>query len=154
VRGKGGVEVLRGPDGARYPSGTGFSLDVLRPGHRAGSASSSTPLAASSSQGVDAIGRAAARIGAGDLPGGLRLAAEAAPPGTAALLLQAASAAQQAHTADDEIAPLLEILIEIRAGLRERGEWALADGLRDRLLAIGFELRDTPEGTVWARRSA
>jgi len=40
----------------------------------------------------------------------------------------------------------------MRTGLRERGEWALADGLRGRLLAIGIELRDTPEGTVWTRR--
>jgi cyanophycinase-like exopeptidase len=152
VRGKGGVAVLQGSDGYRYESGDTFSLDVLRPGHRVGAAGGSLSSSASTSQGADAIGRAAARIGAGDLPGGLRLAAEAAPPGTAALLIQAASAAQRAQSPDDEVAPLLEILIEIRAGLRERGEWALADGLRDRLQAIGFELRDTPEGTVWARR--
>jgi cysteinyl-tRNA synthetase len=69
------------------------------------------------------------------------------------VLLQAAATAQSARTTDDELAPLLQLLIEIRASLRERGEWALADGLRDRLRATGFELRDTPEGTVWVRRT-
>jgi cysteinyl-tRNA synthetase len=72
----------------------------------------------------------------------------------AVLLLQAASHAQEAQPDDDALDPFLRILIQLRASLRERGEWALADGLRDRLMAIGFDLRDTPEGTVWVRRPA
>ena len=150
VQGKGGVSVVHGAETSRIESGGGFSLNDLRRDGSAASPRATGPVEAAAPP--DAIGRAAARIGSGDLPGGLRLAAEAAPPGTAALLLQAASAAQDARAGDDELGPLLNILIELRSSLRERGEWALADGLRDRLQAIGFELRDTPEGTTWVRR--
>jgi cysteinyl-tRNA synthetase len=98
------------------------------------------------------IGQAATLVGAGDLSAGLRIAADEAPGDLAALLHQAAAAAERAEPSDDVLGPLLQILIELRNGLRERGEWALADGLRDRLVGIGIELRDTPEGTVWVRK--
>ena len=153
VRGKGGVSVLRGGEVLRFESGGDFSLDTLRPGQIDGRTSDQRDSAAQPSEASEAMGRAAARIGAGDLPSGLRLAAEAAPPAVAAVLLQAAATAQNSQATDDELAPLLQLLIEIRASLRERGEWALADGLRDRLLSIGFELRDTPEGTIWVRQA-
>jgi cyanophycinase-like exopeptidase len=151
VSGKSGVSVLRGGGPLRFESGGGFALEVLSPAEAAAQPPTS-PTERRPSSG-DAAGRAAVHIGSGDLPGGLRLAAEDAPPELAAVLLQAASSAQQDRASDDALDPLLQILIELRAGLRERGEWALADGLRDRLLAIGIELRDTPEGTVWSRRS-
>jgi hypothetical protein len=154
VRGKGGVSVLRGAETSRFEAGGRFSLDALRAGQTSKRTPEQEASAARSPEPVGAIGRAVARIGAGDLPSGLRLAAEGAPPEMAAVLLQAATTAQNSQATDDQLAPLLQLLIEIRASLRERGEWALADGLRDRLLAIGFELRDTPEGTVWARRGA
>ena len=154
VRGKGGVSVLRGAETSRFEAGGRFSLDALRAGQTSKRTPEQRASAARSPEPADAIGRAVARIGAGDLPSGLRLAAEGAPPEVAAVLLQAAASAQNSQATDDELAPLLQFLIEIRASLRERGEWALADGLRDRLLAIGFELRDTSEGTIWARRGA
>jgi cyanophycinase-like exopeptidase len=150
VRGRGGVSVLSGPETLRFESGERFSLDVLRSGAAAFTTSGARAGNAGAHE-ADAIGRAAARIGAGDLAAGLRLAAAGAPSDLAPLLHQAAAAAEPAAAADD-VGPLLEVLIEIRAGLRERGEWALADGLRDRLQSIGFELRDTPEGTIWIRR--
>jgi cyanophycinase-like exopeptidase len=150
VRGKSGIAVVRGGATQRIESGAAFPLEFLSP---ADAAAAPTPSrAARESSPADNVGRAALQIGTGDLPGGLRLAAEDAPPDLAAVLLQAASTAQQARSRGDELDPLVQILIELRAGLRERGEWALADGLRDRLLAIGIELRDTPEGTVWIRQ--
>jgi len=151
VLGKGGLTVVRGGQTAEFESGRVLTLDLLR----AGEVAAPAPIHAEgrSPSSSEAIGQASARIGAGDLPGALRLAAEGAPPEMAALLLQAASGAREAHTRDDELGPLLQILIDIRAALRERGEWALADGLRDRLSAIGFELRDSAHGTVWARRA-
>jgi len=154
VRGKGGVSVLRGSDIDRFETGSRFSLDALRAAQAEKPSDFTEVSADPSAEPAHAIGRAAARIGAGDLRSGLRLAAEGAPPEVAAVLLQAAATAQDSRASDDELAPLLELLIQTRAGLRERGEWALADGLRDRLLAIGFELRDAPEGTVWIRRTA
>jgi len=46
---------------------------------------------------------------------------------------------------------LVELLIEIRARLRQAKQWALADDIRDGLLALGIELRDSPDGTIWKR---
>ncbi len=150
VRGKGGTSVLRGAEALRFEAGNAFSLDALCPTEGARQPSGEV-AAVPSPQQPEMIGRAAARIGDGDLPGGLRLAAEEAPPEMAALFLQAAAAAQGTQPGVGELGPLLQILIELRSALRERGEWALADGLRHRLLEAGFELRDTPQGTVWAR---
>ena len=150
VQGKGGLTVVRGGETSEFESGAYLTLEPLRGG--GGRASAPGASGAHGAMSADAIGAASARIGAGDLPGALRLAAEGAPPEMAALLLQAASDAQVAQSDDEELGPLLQILIDIRAALRERGEWALADGLRDRLAAIGFELRDTAHGTVWSRR--
>lgn len=47
--------------------------------------------------------------------------------------------------------PLIELLIEIRSGLRSQGQWALADQVRDGLKSLGIVLRDSPEGTTWQR---
>jgi hypothetical protein len=151
VRGKGGITVLRGAEQTVYPSGQSFGLEALRPRRLAASRAGEAPATPAPSPAAAAIGQAAALVGSGDLPGGLRLAADKAPGDLAVLLHQAASAVEQAEPSTDDVAPLLDILIELRSSLRERGEWALADGLRDRLEAIGFQLRDTPEGTVWVR---
>lgn len=40
-------------------------------------------------------------------------------------------------------------LLAIMGSARGRGDWALADDLRDRVAAAGIEVRDTPDGTVW-----
>jgi cysteinyl-tRNA synthetase len=44
---------------------------------------------------------------------------------------------------------LIALLIELRAVLREKREFALADSIRDRLSALGIALKDTPQGTIW-----
>ncbi len=44
---------------------------------------------------------------------------------------------------------LVTILIEVRAVLRKRKEYDLADEIRARLREVGIELQDTPEGTKW-----
>ncbi|MDK2371843.1 MAG: cysteine--tRNA ligase [Candidatus Korarchaeota archaeon] len=44
---------------------------------------------------------------------------------------------------------LVSILIDVRAVLRKRKEYDLADEIRARLREIGIELQDTPEGTKW-----
>ena len=49
-------------------------------------------------------------------------------------------------------APLVEGLIALRAELRARRAWDLADRLREHLAAAGLELRDTPDGTTWVLR--
>ncbi len=51
-------------------------------------------------------------------------------------------------------APLVEGLIALRRDVRDRGLYDVADGLRDVLLAAGFEVRDGPDGTTWSPPSA
>jgi len=50
------------------------------------------------------------------------------------------------------LAPLVEGLIALRAELRAEKAWQVADRVRDRLVAGGIELHDTPGGTTWTLR--
>ena len=50
---------------------------------------------------------------------------------------------------DGLTAPLLELLLELRARLRKEKNFALADEVRKRLTALGVVLEDRPDGTRW-----
>jgi hypothetical protein len=52
------------------------------------------------------------------------------------------------------IGPFVEALLAERIRAREARDWAAADAIRDRLLAAGIELHDTPDGTSWELRQA
>lgn len=47
----------------------------------------------------------------------------------------------------------IETLLSERTAARQRGDFAAADAIRDRLDRIGIELRDTQDGTVWKARA-
>jgi len=47
------------------------------------------------------------------------------------------------------IGPFVELLIDLRSRLRAAEEWALADEVRDRLAALGITLEDGPARTAW-----
>ena len=47
------------------------------------------------------------------------------------------------------VGPFVEALLDARRQARAERRWADADSVRDRLLAAGVEVRDTPEGTSW-----
>ena len=51
-----------------------------------------------------------------------------------------------------EAAPFIDLLVELRRELRTAKQYQLADSLRDRLVALGVELRDSSEGTDWTLR--
>jgi cysteinyl-tRNA synthetase len=53
--------------------------------------------------------------------------------------------------ASDELASQIESLIAKRNQARAEKNWALADTIRDDLLAQGIELEDGPKGTVWRK---
>ena len=53
----------------------------------------------------------------------------------------------------EALAPLVEQLIALRAQLRAERAWALADRVRDGLIAAGIDLQDTPTGTSWTLRA-
>ncbi len=44
---------------------------------------------------------------------------------------------------------LIKLLIETRQAMREAGQWAQADRIRDRLAELGVALEDRPEETTW-----
>jgi cyanophycinase-like exopeptidase len=46
------------------------------------------------------------------------------------------------------VEPLVEALLEVRRSARARGDWATADAIRDRLLELGIELSDAPDGST------
>ncbi len=51
------------------------------------------------------------------------------------------------------IAPILDVLLDVRARLREAKMWSLADQMRDRLLQAGIVVEDTPEGPRWQMKA-
>ncbi len=53
---------------------------------------------------------------------------------------------------DENAAPFVDLLVELRSELRSAKQYALADRVRDGLVAQGIELHDGPEGTEWSFR--
>ena len=51
--------------------------------------------------------------------------------------------------AREDIAHLVELLVEIRSDLRSARRYDLADKIRQRLDDLGVTLEDTPRGTEW-----
>ena len=51
-----------------------------------------------------------------------------------------------------DIAPLVELLVELRKDLREAKQFELADKVRERLDGLGIALEDGEGGTRWRRR--
>jgi len=49
------------------------------------------------------------------------------------------------------VGKLLELLISLRQGARERKDWATADYIRDQLKQLEITLEDAPAGTRWKR---
>ncbi len=54
----------------------------------------------------------------------------------------------------ETVGPFVDALLAERLRAREARDWAAADAIRDRLLAAGVDLHDTPEGTTWELRPA
>jgi cysteinyl-tRNA synthetase len=52
-------------------------------------------------------------------------------------------------TIDADVAPFIELLIQIRKDLRGVKQFALADKIRDELAQLGVTLEDTRQGTTW-----
>ena len=51
------------------------------------------------------------------------------------------------------LAPFVDAVLAARTQARAAGDWDMADDLRDRLVAAGVELHDTPEETTWTLRT-
>jgi cysteinyl-tRNA synthetase len=53
------------------------------------------------------------------------------------------------RTQQQEAAPFIDLLVELRAELRKAKQYALGDLVRNRLSELGVALEDTPQGTRW-----
>ncbi|MGH8933558.1 MAG: CysS/YqeB C-terminal domain-containing protein [Egibacteraceae bacterium] len=49
----------------------------------------------------------------------------------------------------ESIEPFVDALVDMRDRARAERSWDVADLLRDRLVAAGVQVHDTPEGTIW-----
>jgi cysteinyl-tRNA synthetase len=47
------------------------------------------------------------------------------------------------------LGPFVDLALALRAEARAGGRYADADAVRDRLLALGVEVHDTPDGVTW-----
>ncbi|MDE6242516.1 MAG: cysteine--tRNA ligase, partial [Muribaculaceae bacterium] len=57
------------------------------------------------------------------------------------------------ENAADSLKPYAEavdLLMEIRANAKNAKDWATSDLIRDRLAAIGFNVKDTKNGVEWS----
>ena len=54
--------------------------------------------------------------------------------------------------ADDSVDPKADELRMARDAARKAKDWAASDRIRDALVALGYEVKDTAEGTVVTRR--
>jgi hypothetical protein len=53
----------------------------------------------------------------------------------------------------DTVRPFVDALLAERVRARDARDWSAADAIRDRLLAAGIELHDSPDGTTWELRA-
>jgi cyanophycinase-like exopeptidase len=72
----------------------------------------------------------------------------------AAIVCLGEMAAEGNHDPKELVGPFVAALLAERDRARAGQDWAAADAIRDRLLAAGIELHDTPAGTTWELRSS
>ena len=53
----------------------------------------------------------------------------------------------------DVLGPYIQVLLDLRAQVRADKRFDLSDIIRDRLIALNIEVRDTPEGAQWGFRA-
>jgi cysteinyl-tRNA synthetase len=54
---------------------------------------------------------------------------------------------EKASTANDHLAPVMELVLELRRGAKEEKNWALSDKIRDGLAAAGIKVMDKKDGS-------
>jgi cyanophycinase-like exopeptidase len=66
-----------------------------------------------------------------------------------AMVVRLGELAESGADPHGQVAPVVELLLELRASARDNGDFATSDLVRDRLAAAGIEVRDTADGVAW-----
>ena len=56
---------------------------------------------------------------------------------------------EKVDKSNDLVSPLVEMLIEVRSEAKANKDWATSDLIRDRLAAIGVQVKDRKDGCDW-----
>jgi cyanophycinase-like exopeptidase len=68
------------------------------------------------------------------------------------LLARVESASREAATnGSQDPSVLIDLILELRTALRAASRWDLADKARDVLVELGYEIKDSREGSTWQR---
>ena len=62
----------------------------------------------------------------------------------------AASAAGADRSSLKPYEDAVDLLLDIRREAKQKKDWATSDFIRDRLAAIGFDVKDTKDGYEWS----
>lgn len=71
-----------------------------------------------------------------------------------AMVVRLGELAESGADPQAQVAPAVDLLVELRGRSRDAADFATSDLIRDRLAAAGVELRDTPEGPEWSLRDS
>jgi cyanophycinase-like exopeptidase len=164
VIGRGNVTVRAGGGSSTYPSGSALAIAELA--ERAGQSgpTDAAPSAAAHDAGLRppaSLADVDAALAAGQVKAAVvaLLALESSAGSDADReAVRAGVARLGAYAADApvdraaEVGPYVDLLLELRAAARTDRRFADADAVRDRLEALGIEVRDTPDGATWGLR--
>jgi len=154
VFGKGAVTLVAGDRSIGYHDGESFSFDNIpaprpdrtspkeRPHH---ATATGAPLLTTATASFDDA------LAAGDAQAAAdRLINTDDRQAVNAMVVRLAAAAEQGlEDPAGRIGPFVDLLVELRNEARGRGDFAGSDAIRERLVGLGVEIRDTPDGTEW-----
>jgi hypothetical protein len=124
VHGRGGVTLRRQRSGQRLESGQTFHIEELRAGPTATGAGTADDLKS--------------KPATGGPEGEVEMARR---------LLELEDERATGRERERLVEPLIKVLLDIRDGARQRGDYESADEIRDRLVALGVDVSDSPSGT-------
>jgi len=178
VTGNGVVTVRREGRSSEVPAGSTVAIEALArlaEGGAAGATAAATQVAASAPRAVarspllDDVGRLEgefdAALDAGESEVAVKamlelddlllawsrdsLQSDEMDRGRAALRGMIVKLGRKAVSPRGLLAPFVSLLLQLRTGARSDKRWADADAIRDRLIELGVEVRDTPAGPEW-----
>lgn len=153
VSGQGHVTVISGEEDHVYGGGSSLSFEAFGPERRPVAAPAPAPeVGARADRGEtppsDPLESVIAYVETMDSPDeGERLELLTRLQGLRRQLQPAGSGAPDAE------GRLVDLILGLRTALREQGRYDLADRAREALVALGYEVADTPRGATWSRRA-